>query len=355
MLNPQQKKAIESQADRIIIEASAGTGKTHVAIAAAETNKFGSTVLITFTNKAADEMKTRLSYKPAHVGTIHSFAYRELLKLAKQYKFRVRLLRHTTIKKIIQLIFDEHDFGIYPSPVVLSEAFQAITNDETEFNQRKTKIYKKVKEEYQKYKDQQQLFDMTDTPKYLLNKLKHYNIVLDYDLVLVDEAQDLDETQYELVQLLGHRTIVIGDPRQSIYMFRGATSEIFNRFILAGYELHTLETNYRSKQEVIDNAGVDLNCERGTGGEVLNDTRILQYGPTILCRTNYEVDTIMKYYPSVMTVHAAKGLEFNNVCVIDFNTDDEESENIMFVALTRAKDRVGVIKFSEALDYLYKY
>ncbi len=353
MLNPQQQSAIDSAANRIIINAGPGTGKTTTIIAAAEANKNKSTVLITFTNKAAEEMRSRISYKPNHLGTIHSFAYRELLSLAKKYNFRIRLLKETSVRKIIKLIFDENDLGVYVSNVILGEAYQYIAKDDTDFDDRKTKIFKEVKKLYNQYKEQNQLFDMTDTPRYLLNKLQHYNITLNYDLVLVDEAQDLDETQYELIQLLGRRTIVIGDPKQSIYMFRGATREIFDRFVINNYELHTLAINYRSKQEIIDNVDIDLECIRGTGGAVLNDTRILDYGAQILCRTNHEVDQIKRYYPNAMTVHAAKGLEFDNVCVVDFNADDEESANVMFVALTRAKDRVGVIKFSDALNYLY--
>lgn len=353
MLNLQQKKAIESAANRIIIDASAGTGKTSTILAAAAQNRFGKTALITFTNRAADEMAARLDYKPFFVGTIHKFARIELLKLAQKYNFRVRLLKEASIRKIIKLIFDENDFGIYVSNVILGEAFQAIVSDEVEFDARKAKIYYEVKQLYQKYKEQNQLFDLTDTPKYLLSKLQHYNITLDYDLVLVDEAQDLDETQYELIQLLGRRTIVIGDPKQSIYMFRGATREIFQRFIDNGYEHHTLSINYRSKQEIIDNAGISLQCERGFGGQVYKDTEILRYGPQILCRTNREVDEIKKVYPSVMTIHAAKGLEFNNVCVVDFTLESEEDENIMFVALTRAKDRIAVLKYAEVLAYLF--
>lgn len=355
MLNQKQLEAVTSESNRIVINASAGTGKTHTIIAAAKEHKFGSTVLITFTNRAADEMAARLDYKPCFVGTIHKFARLELLKLAQKYNFRVRLLKEASIRKIIKLIFDENDFGIYVSNVLLGEAFQAIVSDEVEFDSRKMKVFTKVKELYNKYKEQNQLYDLTDTPKYLLKKLQDYNITLDYDLVLVDEAQDLDETQYNLVQLLGRRIIAIGDPKQSIYIFRGATHEIFERFVSDGYRSYTLDINYRSKQEIIDNAGVELKCERGYGGQVLKDTSILRYGPQILCRTNHEVDQIKKLYPSVMTVHAAKGLEFNNVCVVDFNIDDIEDENIMFVALTRAKDRVGILKFSEVLNYLIDY
>jgi superfamily I DNA/RNA helicase len=134
-------------------------------------------------------------------------------------------------------------------------------------------------------------------------------------------------------------------------MFRGATPEIFERFITDGYEYHTLDINYRSKQEIIDNAGVELKCDRGVGGEIIKNTNILRYGPQILCRTNKEVEQIKKLYPSVMTVHGAKGLEFNNVCVINFTIESEEDANIMFVALTRAKDRIAILKFAEVLNY----
>ena len=58
-----------------------------------------------------------------------------------------------------------------------------------------------------------------------------------------------------------------------------------------------------------------------------------------------KVDQIKRYYPNAMTVHAAKGLEFDNVCVVDFNADDEESANVMFVALTRAKIELELLNF----------
>ena len=346
--------SIDSPDHSFICENYIVTHNTSTIIAAAEENKFGNTVLLTFTNKAAEEMISRLSYKPNYVGTIHGFAKRELLRLAQIYNFRVRLMKQSSTKKIIQLIFEENDFGIYVSNVLLNEAYHYIVNTDVEFSSRKTKIFQEVRKLYNLYKEQNQLYDFTDTPKYLLKKLQDYDIYLENDLVLVDEAQDLDETQYNLIQRLGRRIIAIGDPRQSIYIFRGATHEIFDKFITDGYELHTLDINYRSKEEVLINAGLQIYAERGRGGSVINSSEIFKYGPQILVRTNKELDEIKKFYPSVMTVHAAKGLEFNNVCVIDFNVDDEEDENIMFVALTRAKDRIGVIKFTDALNYLSK-
>ena len=352
MLNQKQKEAITDISDRIVIDASAGTGKTLAIIAAAEENRFSKTALLTFTNKAADEMKSRLSYSPEFIGTLHKFSLLELLKLAKKYNFRVRLLKDETIKRIIKLIFSENDFGVYASNVLLNETFLYITKQSLDFPQRKTAIFSQVEKLYIKYKEQNQLYDLTDTPRYLLKKLRDRKLFLDYDLILVDEAQDLDEDQFELIQLLGRRIIVIGDPRQSIYIFRGATPEIFNRFIEAGYSYHSFDTNYRSKQEIINNAGLELFCIRGEGGSVINNTTIFNYAPMILCRTNFEVEEIRKHYPSVMTIHAAKGLEFNNVCVVDFNIETEEDKNIMFVALTRAKDRIGVLKYTETVRFL---
>lgn len=352
MLNTQQEAAIRSNASRVIINAGPGTGKTHTIIAAAEENRFGSTILITFTNRAAKEMQERISYKPEHLGTIHSFAYRELMRLAKKLHFRVRILKETSIRKIIKLIFEENDFGVYVSSVLQNEAYLYLMNESTDFDPRKLKMFIEIKKLYNKYKEQNQLFDITDTPKYLLQKLRHYQINLGYNLILVDEAQDLDETQYELIQLLGNRVVAIGDPRQSIYMFRGATPAIFQRFIQDGYELHNLTQNYRSKQEIIDFVGLDLECLRGSGGSIINSTAIFFYAPQILCRTNREVEQLQMYYPHVMTIHAAKGLEFNNVCVVDFNAETEEEQNIRFVALTRAKDRLGVLKFQEVISYL---
>lgn len=355
MLNQKQLLAIQSKANKIVINASVGTGKTYTSIAAAEEYKFGSTVMITFTNKAAEEILSRLHHKPSFVGTIHRFSRNELLRLAKKYNFRVRLLKESSIRKIIERIFDENDFGIYVSNLILKEAYNAIITDEFDYDARKIKLYREVQKLYQKFKLQNQFYDLTDTPKYLLQKLNELNITLDYELVIVDEAQDLDPIQYDLVQKLGKKIIAIGDPKQSIYLFRGATPQIFDRFAAEGYEMHTLDINYRSKQEIVENASLNLKCIRGSGGQIINNTKILAYAPEILCRTNAEVNEIKRYYPNVMTIHAAKGLEFDSVCVIDFELKSEEDENIMFVALTRAKDRVGVVKFSDAINLLTSY
>lgn len=352
MLNFKQNEVLESAANRIVVNASAGTGKTHTLISIANDNPFQKTILITFTNKAADEMKARIAYAPYFIGTIHKFSLSELIELAKKHNFRIRIMKDPTVKKIIKMLFEENDLGIYVSNVLLSECFNYIMQGETEFDKRKTKIFNEIRRLYKLYKEQNQLYDYTDTPKYLLKKLQDYNIELNMDLVLVDEAQDLDEIQYELIQRLGRRIVVIGDPKQSIYLFRGATPQIFNRFVEDGYQLYELEENYRSKQEIIDYVGIDLRCTRGHGGAVINDVSILKYGPQILCRTNEQVKTIEQYYPAVSTIHAAKGLEYNNVAVVYFEIENEEDENIMFVALTRAKDRVGIVKFYDILKYL---
>ena len=349
MFNQEQQNIIDSTESRIIINASAGTGKTHTLIGIANNNRFGSTVLITFTNKAANEMAARLYFKPYYVGTIHGFAKLQLLDLAKKHNFRIRILKESAVRKIIQLIFEENDFGVYVSSKLLDECYSSIISQSKDFDYRKTKLFYEVKKLYTKYKEQNKLYDGTDTPKYLLEKLIHYNENLNMDLLLVDEAQDLDDIQYKLIQRISKRVIAIGDPKQSIYMFRGAVEEVFNRFETDGYKRYNLTYNYRSKQEIINYAGADLIAVRGSGGEIIEDGTIFRYGPQILCRTNLEVESIKRFYPNVCTIHAAKGLEYNNVCVVNFPIEGEEDTNILFVALTRAKDRLAKLSISQIL------
>lgn len=353
MLDNSQTKIIQSQKSHIIVNAGPGTGKTNTLIAMAQAQTNQNIALITFTNRAADEMRERLTFSPHHIGTIHSFAKKELYKLAREKRFRVRIMKESTVRKIIQKIFEENDFGVFASSHVLNEAFLAISGQEFNFTTVKRKLFTRVEEEYKKYKRQNRLYDYTDTPEYLLQKLIDYDMRLNYDWILVDEAQDLDSIQYDLIQRVSNNVFAIGDPKQSIYLFRGATPEIFNRFVADGYELFTLENNYRSKKELLDYANVDLHAVRGSGGQILTTGEIFRYGPMVLCRTNKEVERILPYYPNVMTIHAAKGAEFNNVCVVDFDVLTEEDTNIMFVALTRAKDRIAKIKLHEVLNWLW--
>lgn len=359
--NAEQQSIIESEETNIIINAGPGTGKTHTLIGAVnyymQNNPDAKVAMITFTNNAADEMRKRLSVKPQFVGTIHSFAYYELMYLAEKENFRVRILQESQIAQIVKhLVREATSKRRYNEAFLEKNCYLYILNP-NEFSKQNDvlSIYRDVERLYEEYKRKSDLYDFRDTPRYLLNKLKYYNQLLPYDKIYVDEVQDIDEEQFELILHCKGEKFAIGDPKQSIYMFRGASKEVFDKFEINGFSLYNLKYNYRSKQEIIDFARTGLIAERGRGGKVLYDESIFRYNPMILCRTNKEVEEIQKYYPYACTIHASKGLQFHSVLVPKFAfINGEEDENVWFVACTRAEDNLGVMSFDDIMKYLRK-
>ena len=352
LYNEEQLAIINSAASRLIVNASAGTGKTHTLIGYANARQDYKMALITFTKKAAEEMAERLTFYPYFVGTLHSFALNQLNILAKAKGFRVRFMKEPQIKAVLRFLLEEGELIQYVNDRIVNEAYSFIIF-RTEFEESyKMKLFYHLKSEYIQYKEENLLYDFTDAPKYLLEKLEFYDHRLNLDYLLVDEAQDLDDIQYRLLDRLSPNIMAIGDPRQSIYLFRGATPEIFSRFEKDGYIPYTLTFNYRSKQEIIDEAGAQLKCIRGTGGVVNKSVRLIDFGPQILCRTNKEVKDIARYYHRVSTIHAAKGLEFDNVLISNFEIQNPEDQNVMFVAKTRAKNNLSIVEFCDIISYM---
>lgn len=251
---------------------------------------------------------------------------------------------------------------------------------------------------YIRYKREQILYDFTDYPLYLFNVLNTFDeSINNIDALFVDEYQDVDEIQYELFKKVNSsKKFFVGDQWQSIYAFRGADGEVFQK--TTDFEQYKLKYNYRSYQEIINYATTvyqtlttkaqlgdgcyisevmysydsDISCARGKGGEI---TVINPYGrcmrldqngigrisniidvfkdfiserAMILCRTNKQVKAINDggYYET-STVHQAKGLEYDNVIVIDTTITSTEDLNIAYVAMTRAKNRLMVINWTQ--------
>ena len=249
---------------------------------------------------------------------------------------------------------------------------------------------------YIQYKRDNNLYDFTDYPLYLYDVMTTYNeYIHNIDAVFVDEFQDVDSTQFEIFKkVLAKKKFYIGDAWQSIFQFRGADGAVFTK--LEDFDLYKLDYNYRSYQEIINYActvyerlkpvvedneecyitSIDfadessIICNRGYGGTVsiidpfgngkyiknkvnyYMDTKrqkevfdeFIKTNPMILCRTNKQVKAIQEFgYSNVSTVHQAKGLEYDNVIVIDTTIRNMEDLNIAYVALTRARDNMLVI------------
>lgn len=327
--------------NKILVNAGCGTGKTSILIKAAALHMDKKMAIITFTNAAANEIKTRLGTYDCFVGTIHRFAYIQIKRMEQKYNFTCSILNSNQIKKIVKKIFIKNSMSLY----YLEQCLNYITNRREILSTEKDIpiFYELIYKEYQDYKKQINAYDITDTPEYLLQKMYQYNDFLDLEGLFVDEAQDLSPELVKLILAIKSKyKFVIGDPKQSIYQFRGADSKVFERLLEDNFVEYKLTYNYRSCQEILDIAHSKLYSMRGNGGIIKCDLNyFLKFKPQILCRTNKEVAKIEKKYPNVSTIHRAKGLEYNYVILIDFDiNNDLEEKAVKYVGITRAKNGI---------------
>lgn len=407
-LDNSQAAAVTSEGRNILIKASAGSGKTKTLISAIA--KYRSEYLndkinaITYTRAAKAEMESRLKsmgVNDVQVSTIHSWCLDQLNRFSKKYDFRINVLQEREIKEILRNIVNEYlktNRNIKSINVdILYNFISGNKNMDITDNYKRTLLA--VERRYIRFKEDNNLYDFTDYPKYLFDVLNTFNETIDnIDALFVDEFQDVDPIQFAIFKKTNaNKKFFIGDSWQSIYVFRGADGEVFDK--LEDFDLYTLDFNYRSYQEIIDyacsvyNNGVagepsildtyssdrsPIRCSRGYGGEVtlIHSTydyeilssnentegnihkqfeSMLASGAMILCRANKQVKLIQQYgYFNTSTVHQAKGLEYDNVIVVDMNLKEQEDLNVAYVALTRAKDRLMVINWNVLESLLVK-
>ena len=285
-LNDRQKEAVLYNEGPLLIIAGAGAGKTKtlttkIAYLIEERHVSPYNILaITFTNKAAKEMKDRLfrivgdATKKLTVSTFHSFG----LKLLRENYERLGYDKNfvimdsddslTVVKKIIKDM--NYDPKVY-NPRAIRNKISSCKNEmmsPAQYERYAVSDYEKVvKEIYEKYETKLQRNNSVDFDDLLLLPIelfrKNPDILLKYqDLykyILIDEYQDTNEAQYILTKLLSerHRNITcVGDDSQSIYSFRGANYKNILNFEKDYKDAKTilLEENYRSTSNILDAA-----------------------------------------------------------------------------------------------------
>lgn len=401
--NEKQLEAIESLNPNVAIIAPAGSGKTSTLVGAIvehrENNPNESITAITFTRKAAGELKDRIPFvENISVATIHSWSYQELVNLSKKMQndpdkaFRIRMLDEEKIKEILSDLSRRRNYYY----IRLNELyFYIIGNYNIDITDAVRSMYEAVLTDYTTYKRSNGLYDFTDLPLYLLDKLNDTGQTIEgIDALFVDEFQDVDPVQLKVLdKVASEKKFYIGDFAQSIYQFRGATKDIMRH--VPQFKVMGLDINYRSYQEIIDFAstardymkdvGLEFSkvfetrpssiiCERGRGGKVytlsqggsamevnknfkLNGVNlireILRENPMFLCRTNREVKHLQNMgIENVSTVHQAKGLEYDAVIATDFKIKGDEDVNVGYVALTRAKNTLVAASFEGLVKVL---
>lgn len=280
-LNESQKEAVLTTEGPVMVMAGAGSGKTRVltrriAHLILDLDVYPSNILaLTFTNKAAREMKERVASlvntqtKYMWVSTFHSFCARFLrleISHLSEYTNEFQIIDDDESDKIIKQIIK--DLGHDPKDVKSREFAKYISEeknlgytsiDSKDFS--KMNLYLKIKDIYQKKLLEQNLLDFDDLISVSLRILKEFlDVRLRYQekfkYILVDEFQDTNNTQYELIKLLANQDLnvfVVGDEDQSIYSFRGARVENVGKFRedFKNTKVILLEENYRSTNNIL--------------------------------------------------------------------------------------------------------
>ena len=285
-LNDRQKEAVLYNDGPLLIIAGAGDGKTKtlttkIAYLIEEENVNPHNILaITFTNKAAKEMKDRLYMlvgdlaKKLQVSTFHSFGLKllrenyDVLGYDKNFVIMDSDDSLTVVKKIIK------DMGYDPkiyNPRAIRNKISSCKNEMTSpeaYEKYAVSDYEKVVQEvYAKYETKLQRNNSVDFDDLLLLPIELFKKnpdILDkyqdlYKYLLIDEYQDTNEAQYILTKLLcakNRRITCVGDDSQSIYSFRGANYKNILNFENDYKDAKTilLEENYRSTSTILDAA-----------------------------------------------------------------------------------------------------
>jgi len=284
-LNDKQKEAVEFGEGPLLILAGAGSGKTRVlthriAYLIEKRGIFpGNILAITFTNKAANEMKERISKLLSNnvddiwMGTFHSVCVRilrrDIDKIGFDRSFSIydRDDQVTIMKECISELKLNKD--VYKERAVLSkisELKDRMIAPDAYINENYSNFYSRnVGELYALYEKKLKTYNALDFDDLILKTIELFNScaeVLDYyqrkfKYVFVDEYQDTNKSQYQFIKLITGRyrnICVVGDPDQSIYRFRGADITNILNFEkdFKGATTILLEQNYRSTKNILE-------------------------------------------------------------------------------------------------------
>ncbi len=282
-LNNEQKKAATFKDGPCLVIAGAGSGKTKVLttrIANLIENgvKPYNILAITFTNKAAGEMRERvnniINAHDAFIGTFHSFGLKiirensALFNLTSAFTLIDTEDQTSIIKKIMK---DINITDKMISPAFIKSKISFIKNNMLSDSEianflisENEKIAVKIYYEYEKILKRNNTLDFDDLLKKPVELFNSNKEVLEkyqdkFKYILIDEYQDTNEVQYKLVKLLSKKYLnlfVVGDPSQSIYAFRGANYQNILNFEkdFKGCTVIKLPQNYRSTQTILDAA-----------------------------------------------------------------------------------------------------
>lgn len=294
-LNPKQREAAETVSGPLLILAGAGSGKTRViTYRVANLIRLGvrpfNILAITFTNKAAKEMKARIDSlvgagSGVFVSTFHSLCVRILRREISQIGFDTSFTIYDAddSERLIKLIVKEQKINdkLFPIKTLMhaisqlkDELMSPAVFEQQSLGDYRQSIIARVYTQYQKKLKENNALDFDDlilktVELFLLRVDTRNNYHERFRYILVDEYQDTNTAQYTLVRLLSQKygnICVVGDDDQSIYGWRGANIQNILNFEddFPNAKVVKLEQNYRSTQTILSaaNAVISHNIAR---------------------------------------------------------------------------------------------
>ena len=280
-LNQAQRDAVCNLSKNSLVIAGAGSGKTRVLIQRIlwliEENNFSpySVLAVTFTNKAAKEIKSRLSsnlnisIESMWVGTFHGICYR-ILRANYQKVFlpkNFQVIDTDDQVRIIKRIMKEQEIDnsqILPKQVawfINKKKDQSIRSNKTKDDDFTSIQYNKIYKLYEEYCNNSGLVDFGEIILRTLELFKKNHEVKSYyhnlfSAILIDEFQDTNTIQYELIKIISSKNtsvFAVGDDDQSIYGWRGAKVENIKKIQkdFNDMKVFRLEQNYRSTGNIL--------------------------------------------------------------------------------------------------------
>ena len=284
-LNTEQKEAVENIEGPQLVLAGAGSGKTRalthrIAYMIDQGIRPYNIMAVTFTNKAANEMKERIrkligiSSDGLWIGTFHSICVRILRKEVAKLGYSSNFVIYdssdqlTATKQVMnQLNIDTKKFKPRAIHSRISNAKNELQNPKEYGSQAgdfMEEMAARVYERYQKLLKENNALDFDDLIMKTVKLFRKFPRVRDYyqdrfKYILVDEYQDTNHAQYTLIKLMADKyrnLCVVGDPDQSIYGFRGADIRNIMEFEkdYTDAQIIKLEQNYRSTERILDAA-----------------------------------------------------------------------------------------------------
>jgi len=381
-MNEKQLNAARDRSRYVAVAAPPGSGKSSTLIEAVhnEAQIFDNRkiALITFTNTAADVMTSRLKKEVGYVGTLHGY----MLSLIRKGRPGVEVIDLPSADAILDSV--AKDLRYKGSAAALIEARQNFWTKPPRLGSHSDAERIVLRYCSELIRMNKVEFDLILARG--LRLLKQQPDISDISAFFIDEFQDSSGVDMAIYMTHRHdRVFVVGDPSQSIFQFRGANPKIFEDFFNSKTtSRHTLETNYRSTQQICDSANMlashsqtsikiemksdgksgpkpgafickdvyahDMMVEEIVRGSELSSSNDM----AILCRTNEQVQLMQSFLSNrglnsphlhIGTMHWSKGQEFSDVVIAHCDCDqnkqeDDEDRCLFYVAMTRAKSRI---------------